>query len=72
MPKQPHPITIVSDGTPTGTFVRGPDGERLPGIITEISWKVAVGRPATATVTFDLVHLDVTAPKVRKRRHKIA
>ena len=55
-------IRIVSDGTPAGTRVLQPNGERMPGRITNVEWRVAAnGGPATAVITFHNVEVEVAA-----------
>ena len=59
-------VRIVSDGTPSGTRVEGPDGQPIPGVVS-VSWNVKVGKIARATI--ELINVDIDAVADVEQRH---
>lgn len=59
-------VRIVSDGTPSGTRVEGPDGQPIPGVVS-VSWTVAVDGVARASI--DLINVDIDAVAEAEQRH---
>jgi hypothetical protein len=60
-------IRVVSNGTPQGTIVLGPDGQRLKtgrSVITKILVVAQVDQPVQAVIYVDNVELDVIADEV--------
>lgn len=53
-------IQIKSDGTPLGTTISLPDGQKLPGV-TGISYQIAAGGHATASLDLCRLQLDARA-----------
>lgn len=54
-------IRIVSDGTPRGTRVLLPNGDRMPGLIKKVEWSITAGEPhelARAVITFANVEIE--------------
>ena len=55
-------IKIVSNGKPTGTFVYGPNGERMTGITAIKIHPIGIESPIVlAEITFSCVELELDA-----------
>lgn len=59
-------VRIVSDGTPCGTRVEGPDGQPIPGVVS-VSWNVEMGEIARATI--ELINVDIDAEAMADQQH---
>ena len=59
-------VRIISDGTPFGTRVEGPDGQPIPGVVS-VSWNVDMGEIARATI--ELINVDIDAQAQADQQH---
>ena len=58
-------VRIVSDGTPSGTRVEGPDGQPIPGVVS-VSWSVEMDEMARPTI--ELINVDIDAQALAEQQ----